>query len=94
MLFNRWFGIRKSSRKPADVRPRRFVPFLEVLEKRELLSQTLLVTTSADSGTGSLRAAITQSNIDGGGDNIFFDIAAGHSDHRLDKAPCRRSRCR
>ena len=85
MLFNRWFRPRNSSRKPADARPRRFVPYLELLEKRELLSQTLVVTTVADSGTGSLRAAITQSNMDGGGDKIFFNIAGGIQTDRAAK---------
>ncbi len=74
MFFKRWFA--RDNRKTTRSGWPRFVPYLEVLEKREVLS-TLLVTTTADNGPGSLRAAITQSNADGGGDQIYFNIPGG-----------------
>jgi hypothetical protein len=53
-------------------RPQSFRPCLEVLEDRVLLSATLTVTTTNDTGAGSLRAALTQNVSDGGGDTIVF----------------------
>jgi hypothetical protein len=41
------------------------------LEGRALLS-TLTVSSTSDGGPGSLRAAIAQTNADGGGDTIVF----------------------
>src|SRR5262249_34324637 len=55
-------------RKPAR-QGRSFVPRLELLEDRTVLS-TLTVTNSADSGDGSLRAAIAAAQ---SGDQIVFD---------------------
>jgi parallel beta-helix repeat protein len=62
--------------KTATSRRPRFLPYLEVLERREVLS-TLLVTNTASQGPGSLDAAIRQADADGGGDQIFFNIASG-----------------
>jgi parallel beta-helix repeat protein len=76
MLFRLW-PHRKTSRTNTPSRPSRFRPCLELLEKREVLSQMLLVTTTANSGPGSLSAAILQADADGGGDHIFFNIASG-----------------
>src|SRR5262245_22266781 len=78
----RFWPKRKTSRTVPPSRPIRIRPCLELLEKREVLSQMLLVTTTADRGDGSLRAAITQSNKDGGGDQIFFDIP-GEGVHKI-----------
>ncbi len=52
-------------------RRRRLRPTLLTLEGRELLSM-LTVSSTNDSGTGSLRAAVNQANSDGGGDTIVF----------------------
>ena len=46
-------------------------PWLEVMENRTLLS-TLLVTSTADSGTGSLRQAILDSNAATAGANTII----------------------
>ena len=63
-----------SSRRPPASRIRR--PRLEALEPRRLLA-TFLVTTAADGGAGSLRAAILEADADGsaGVDEIDFKIA-------------------
>ena len=50
---------------------RRLRPGVMALEDRALLSM-LTVSNTDDSGSGSLRAAITQANTDGGGDTIVF----------------------
>src|SRR6266849_8957736 len=63
-------------RFPRAGRRRTFRPHLEVLEDRTLLS-TLLVTTTADSGPGSLRQAILNANANPGLDTIDFNIAPG-----------------
>ncbi len=52
-------------------RRRRLRPTVLTLESRELLSM-LTVSSTNDSGTGSLRAAVNQANSDGGGDTIVF----------------------
>src|SRR5215467_12547037 len=77
MFFQRWSG-RNNRNSTASRRPR-FAPRVEPLETRDLLATpaTLLVTTTADNGTGSLREAILKSNADGGGDKIVFNIAGG-----------------
>ena len=49
---------------------------IEALEPRRLMS-TILVTTLADSGAGSLRAAITQANADNASDTIQFQSGLG-----------------
>ena len=54
---------------------RRSRPNLEALESRQLLA-IVAVTTTSDSGAGSLRAAITQANSDSSPDDIVFDIPA------------------
>ena len=62
-------SFRKSVRRSrSSVRHRRLAPRLEALETRLVLS-TLTVTSAADSGKGSLRAAITAA---GSGDTIVF----------------------
>src|SRR5262249_39152806 len=81
MLINRW-----SSRRKAPIssppRPPPFRPVRERLDHHHVHSH-LLVTTTADKGENnnpppdSLRAAIIQSNRDGGGDQIYFDIGQG-----------------
>lgn len=57
----------------ARLRRVRAVARLEALETRQLLSM-FTVTTSADSGTGSLRDAITSANSTTGSSTIDFDI--------------------
>jgi hypothetical protein len=49
----------------------RLRPTVMVLESRALLS-TVTVSNTNDSGSGSLRAAVSQANADGGGDTIVF----------------------
>src|SRR5437870_4605068 len=60
----------RSSRRTLPL-PRSFLPRLEVLEDRTVPS-TFTVTNLADSGTGSLRAAITAANANPGPDTIQF----------------------
>src|SRR6266852_4867962 len=60
----------KTLRKP-DRQGRSFVPRLELLEDRTVLS-TLTVTNPADSGDGSLRTAIAAAQ---SGDQIVFDTS-------------------
>src|SRR6266852_1220294 len=60
----------QTHRKPAR-QGRSFVPRLELLEDRTVLS-TLTVTNSADSGDGSLRAIIATAQ---SGDQIVFDTS-------------------
>jgi hypothetical protein len=60
--------IRRGSKRPNSTRQRRFVPRLEVLEARTVLT-TLTVLNALDSGTGSLRDAITNAK---SGDTIVF----------------------
>ncbi len=52
---------------------RRYRPALDVVESRLLLS-TIMVTSVADNGPGTLRQAIYQANADGGTNTIAFDI--------------------
>ena len=60
---------------------------LEPLESRRLLT-TYYVTTTDDSGSGSLRDAIDQSNLDTPGPNlIVFDLAAETGDTHIDFNP-------
>jgi titin len=72
-----WTSISRSSRR----RRRHYLPGIEPIEPRRLLTQTptLLVTTVADSGAGSLRQAILDANATAGSDliNINFDIEGG-----------------
>jgi hypothetical protein len=63
---------RIASRQRRCLRPS-FRTILEFLEHR-LAPSTLVVSTTADSGGGSLRAAITQANADGSGDTITFSV--------------------
>jgi hypothetical protein len=60
--------ITRSRRAGEPERRRRFLPALDQMEERALLS-TLTVTSNADSGTGSLRAAIA---VAASGDTIVF----------------------
>ena len=66
-------------RSRSSVRHRRSAPRLEALETRLVLS-TLTVTSSADSGLGSLRAAIAAA---GSGDTIVFASRLGGRTIRL-----------
>jgi hypothetical protein len=69
------FGWRFWAKSPSPNRrrPARFRPIVEVLEDRAVPS-VYHVTTSADSGAGSLRAAIAQANGNPAADNIIvFD---------------------
>src|SRR5436305_8845149 len=54
----------------------RLRPWLEVMENRTLLS-TLLVTSTADSGTGSLRQAILDSNAATAGASVIVFAIPG-----------------
>ena len=70
------------SKKPSSTRelmrkPRPRFSVLEALENRRLLSLTFSVTTTADSGTGSLRDAINLANANVGQDTITFNIPGG-----------------
>lgn len=72
-LFRRLFAKFHDSR---CLRPRRNqlskVPaWVQLLEPRQLLT-TITVSSTADSGAGSLRAAIVQANVDSPGDVIQF----------------------
>jgi hypothetical protein len=58
------------------VRPRRTTLGLQQLEDRETPAM-FLVTTTADSGAGSLRAAVTQANTNPGADTITFQAGLG-----------------
>ncbi|MFI5457958.1 MAG: beta strand repeat-containing protein, partial [Isosphaerales bacterium] len=74
------FRARRRRTELADCRRARFwrsALSLETLEPRRLLS-SFLVDSTADSGPGSLRAAMVAANADPspGTDNIFFDIPA------------------
>ena len=75
-----WFrGTRYFSRQPRHPLgrpPARFRPVLEALETRDLPS-TYLVTTAADSGAGSLRAAILSANGNPNPSTIDFEITSG-----------------
>src|SRR2546423_510284 len=64
---------RRGERRSRQARRSRL--FLERLEARELLSTTIYtVNTTADSGAGSLRQAILNSNVNPGSDIIQFNI--------------------
>ena len=79
----------KTERKPWRATSRRMRPRfgLEVLESRRLLT-TYYVTTTDDSGIGSFRDAIDQSNLDNPGPNqILFDLAAVTNDPDVDFNP-------
>ena len=52
-------------------------PLMEACEDRRLFSATYTVTTTADSGTGSLRDAIKKANSSSGLDTIKFAIGSG-----------------
>jgi hypothetical protein len=60
-------------------RPRRRVrPTVEALEERRVpTAMVYMVTTTANSGTGSLRQAILDANANAGTDTIAFDIGTG-----------------
>ena len=55
---------------------RRTLPTMEPVEDRKLFS-TYIVTTTADSGTGSFRDAIKKANSHAGADVIQFKIGSG-----------------
>lgn len=80
MSLTNWFSKRNhSSRPPLRTRrsasAQRFRPALEALEVRLLPAFT--VTTTSDAGPGSLRAAITNANLNPGVDTIQFAIPGG-----------------
>ncbi len=60
---------------------RLYRPFLELVERRELLA-VFSVTSIADAGSGSLRAAIQAANANAGADEIHFEIP-GDGPHRI-----------
>lgn len=68
-----WDALKWMTGRRAVRRSRRFQVQLEVLEVRQLLA-TFTVTTTSDSGAGSLRDAIVQSNNAAGADTITFAI--------------------
>src|SRR5262245_33690112 len=68
---------RKTSRPVTQSRPSRFRPYVELLERRDLLSNTYTVINTNDAGDGSLRWAITQANQDFAHDQIYFNIPGG-----------------
>ena len=61
------------TRSSAGARSRRYRPVVDAIESRLLLS-TIMVTTTADDGPGSLRQAINMANAEGGTNTIAFDI--------------------
>ncbi len=63
---------RRSERSRAERSIRQAL--IEALEERQLLS-TYVVTTTSDSGSGSLRAAITNANNHAGSDTITFNLS-------------------
>src|SRR4051812_30340210 len=66
---------RFSSRcRPGRSRPRAYSPGVERMEARRLRA-LLTVTTTADSGPGSLRAAVEQADVNPDQDTIRFDPA-------------------
>ena len=71
---------RKMSRRQRDAAKRKkrrsFQPFFHTLEKR-MMPATFLVSTAADSGPGSLRQAIVNSNAAPGSNTIDFGIGTG-----------------
>lgn len=69
-MIGRRQGLRRARSR---VGSRIFAP--EMLESRQLLA-TFSVTNTADTGAGSLRAAITSANQTAGGDRIVFNIVA------------------
>jgi len=72
--FHNSLGLKTSSQ--ANFRYRNPVLELEHLERR-VVPATFLVTNTNDSGTGSLRAAILQANLDSVTDTIQFSISGG-----------------
>jgi hypothetical protein len=66
---------RRQAQRFAPLRPRRFRPLLEELDKRLVLSITVMNTN--DSGPGSLRAAIDMVNAGSVSDNTII-LPAGH----------------
>src|SRR6516164_8138622 len=73
-----WHSFKQSpssqSRWRTPARRRPFVPRLELLESRFVLT-TFPVTNTADSGPGSLRQAILDANANPGLDTIAFNIS-------------------
>ncbi len=71
---------RRMNRRRRDAAKRKkrspFKPFFHTLEKRMMLA-TFLVSTAADSGAGSLRQAILNSNAAPGSNTIDFGIGTG-----------------
>src|SRR5262245_20879467 len=73
MMTRTWIR-RLFARTPRTIRkaPARFRPILEALEDR-LAPASFTVTTNADTGTGSLRAAVVAANKTGGSNLLTFD---------------------
>src|ERR1700723_71864 len=71
--FGRFLGTRQRS---GHSKHRLAKAILEVLEPRTLLS-TYTVTTTSDSGTGSLRQAITSANTAGGTNTVDLTGVSG-----------------
>ena len=72
-----WFHSRRDDRAARRKLERRRGFSVESLEGRQMLS-TFTVSNTADSGTGSLRAAITQSNQTSGPNTIAFAIPGNY----------------
>src|SRR5262249_15597868 len=76
MWFSPWRRMRTSNPAPRSRTPLRPAPFRPRLEARDVPS-TLTVTTTLDSGPGSLRQAILDANAHAGADVIDFAIGSG-----------------
>src|SRR5436309_863345 len=70
--------VQRSAPRPGGVRRGRsgYHPRVELLEARALAA-VLAVTTTSDTGAGSLRAALTTANSQPGPDVIVFALPAG-----------------
>jgi hypothetical protein len=78
------FGRKRKNRRP-PARRRATSLSMECLERRELMA-TFAVTSTADSGAGTLRWAIEQANASAGADTIAFDLrsSAGNAFEDVD----------
>lgn len=72
-----WFRSRRDDRNARRRQDRRRRFSVEMMEGRQMLS-TFTVTSTADGGTGSLRAAITQSNQTPGANTIDFAVPGNY----------------
>jgi hypothetical protein len=88
-----WYRSRRDDRATRRLQEcrRRFA--VEALEGRQMLS-TFTVTNTNDSGAGSLRQAIINSDAVNGPNTITFSIPGGGARRSTCSRPCRRSRSR